>query len=112
MIVDDDELVVEFMTMVLSFKIPGIDIMTAKNGIDALEKIAKASSEPRVMLVDYAMPAMNGSMLCDAVKSKFPATVVAMMTAREDVPPCNVDAFFKKPFNLDDITAFIQNHLR
>lgn len=65
LIVDDDPLIIRMYHTALSYQ--GFDIVTAENGIDALDKIKK--SEFDLIIFDVMMPEMSGLDLLTAIKA-------------------------------------------
>jgi DNA-binding response OmpR family regulator len=79
----DDEVDI---TMILSrrLSVNGYEIDTAKNGIEALEKVK--SFNPDLMILDVTMPKMNGYQVCQTLR-KQDATKnlpIIMLTARAE----------------------------
>lgn len=81
------------------------DVLTATNGLEALEKVATQS--PDIVLLDVMMPGMDGFEVCRRIKSD-PATAhipVVMVTALTDSSDrikgleAGADDFLSKPLN-------------
>lgn len=82
LIVDDHEIVREGLQILLSEE-PGVEVVgTAKDGGDALALIKK--HKPDVVLMDIAMPVMDGIETTRRVVSDFPATRVLILTSYSD----------------------------
>lgn len=84
---------------------PSIQILEAKDGPEAL-RIAR-SQHPRMILLDMAMPGINGVEVCTQLKAD-PATrdiQIVMVTAysqtkdREQALAAGADHFISKPFS-------------
>ena len=58
MIVDDDAMIRSAFADALSDE--GINVVTAENGLDALEKL-RAGARPRLIFLDLMMPVMDGA---------------------------------------------------
>ncbi len=83
LLVDDDE--VDVMGVERAFKRAKIKnpIVTAKDGLDALEKMrAQKVKRPYLILLDLNMPRMNGLEFLDAIRkdSDFKDSVVFVLT--------------------------------
>jgi len=81
------------------------DVLTATNGLEALEKVATQS--PDIVLLDVMMPGMDGFEVCKRIKAD-PATAhipVVMVTALTDSSDrikgleAGADDFLSKPLN-------------
>ena len=81
------------------------DVLTATNGMDALEKVA--SQSPDIVLLDVMMPGMDGFEVCARIKAD-PSTAhipVVMVTALTDTADrikgleAGADDFLSKPLN-------------
>ena len=110
--VDDDIDILELIQMSLTAE--GFDVITANDGVSALEK-AKAYS-PDLILLDLMMPAMDGFEVIGKlrVEAQTRAIPVIMLTARaqthERVQGLNAgaDDYITKPFDLDELTARVE----
>lgn len=98
LVVDDEFASLEVLALLL--KGAGFEIVTASNGVEALERLAESSIH--LVITDYKMPLMDGSELCERMRQdpRFAQIPVIFTSAtyRQDVPrPANVRAFFNKP---------------
>lgn len=83
LVVDDDPIQREFANVYLSA--PGVDVVTADSGKDALAKLGEDQFD--VALVDFDMPGMNGIELITILR-KTPvhaALPIIMVTSFEDI---------------------------
>ena len=80
LVVDDDETVNLFISRLLMRKFM-CDVVTAKNGLEALSKIKE--EKPEVMFLDVTMPVMSGIETLEAIRadSQFKDLPVIMLTA-------------------------------
>jgi DNA-binding response OmpR family regulator len=87
----------------------GVEILTAGDGLEALEVIR--SQRPELVFLDVMMPKMNGFDVCQAVKSD-PATSrarVILLTAkgqefdRQRGEQVGADLYMTKPFDPDEL---------
>ena len=109
LVVDDDPLVCETVTMLLQFD--GHRVATASSGLQAL-----AAFEPSrfdLVITDFFMPVMKGDELADAIKKRSPSQPVLMLTAypekvqTREHPMTSVDYLMGKPFELETLRAVI-----
>lgn len=109
LVVDDDALVCETITMLLQFD--GHRVDTASSGQQAL-----AAFEPRrfdLVITDFFMPSMKGDELADAIKKRSPSQPVMMLTAypekvqTREHPMSSVDYLIGKPFEMESLREVI-----
>ena len=113
LVVDDD---VDSRTLLaLALSMAGYDVATAVNGRDALD-VARAR-QPRVILLDLAMPVMDGfefraRQLRDSSLAPIP---VICVSGRHDAPAASVQlraaACIPKPFDLDAVLTHVRQLL-
>ena len=98
LIVDDDPGIRGFIQMTLQAE--GYSVATAANGREALERIA--AQRPHVILLDLAMPVMNGWQLHDRLRQLGLSIPVVFMTAgfsaRAEAEARRVAGYLAKPF--------------
>jgi len=71
LMVDDD---IELLTMLKNyFEIKHYSILTAQNGIEALEKIKLA---PDIILLDINMPRLDGLEVCKRIRDKVSCPII------------------------------------
>jgi CheY-like chemotaxis protein len=102
LVVDDEDDVRMFLQDFLSER--DLEVHTAENGKEALEKVGKLL--PDVVLLDVMMPIMDGLQCLENIKKKYPETVVIMITAFKDDARINrakllgAYNYIVKPFSL------------
>ena len=79
---DDQAIVTEGLSRILSADSDLTIVGTAINGQDALDQIPKA--KPDLVLMDLKMPIMNGVMATRNIKRAFPAIMVLILTTYDD----------------------------
>ena len=81
LVVDDDETIREYLKAVLEYEY--YEVMLAVDGKDALDTIFE--QPPDLVIIDYAMPVMNGLELIEKLKShsQLSALPTIMLTATE-----------------------------
>lgn len=80
LIVDDDDEMRRLLGVLLA---PACEVLDASNGIDALCLLQRA--RPRLMLLDLAMPEMDGLEVLAAALRLAPTLQVVMLTGDADV---------------------------
>ncbi len=78
LIVDDDPRVLFILSAALGTLGPDYEIITAKNGRDALSRIAKSQFD--LIITDIQMPDINGIELTQRVRSLDPHTPMVWIT--------------------------------
>jgi DNA-binding NarL/FixJ family response regulator len=82
LLVDDHAILREGLKMVLDAQ-PGITVVgEAENGREALELVEEL--HPDVVVMDIAMPQMNGAEATRQIKRRFPQTRVVILTMHEN----------------------------
>ena len=82
LIADDQDLIRESLKIVLDLNTDMEVIGTAENGRTVLELVAK--NLPDVILMDIRMPEMDGVLCTKAVKEKYPAVKIIILTTFDD----------------------------
>src|SRR5947207_3985020 len=116
LIVDDNPQNVELLQAFLE-SLP-VRIITAGDGIDALEKVAEHN--PDLILLDIMMPRMSGFQVCRKLKgdAKTRDIQVLMVTALnelgdiEQASECGTDDFVSKPVNKFELLTRVKSLLR
>jgi len=112
MVVDDEPIVREVVAEMLADL--GCEVMTAENGEQALKMIER--DRPTAMLLDFAMPGMNGADVARAVLARHPDMKIVFATgfARSDA----IDAVLgeraivlRKPFSPISLSRALQSAL-
>ena len=109
LVVDDDEQILDFLRPKLRGS--GYNVLTATNGIDALEQ-AK-TQDPDILVLDLAMPKMDGFETLKEIRN-FSAMPVIFLSARgsdaDKIKGLEIgaDDYMSKPFNPDELIARIE----
>lgn len=107
--VDDEERILNFLSSKL--KLSGYEVMTARNGNEALE--ISRSEEPDLIILDVLMPKMDGFETLKQLRT-FSTIPVIFLTARGvDADrikglTLGADDYLSKPFNPDELVARIE----
>jgi chemosensory pili system protein ChpA (sensor histidine kinase/response regulator) len=114
MVVDDSLTVRKITGRLLERE--GYRVVTAKDGVDALEQMAEAL--PKVMLVDIEMPRMDGFDLARNVRAEartqgIPIIFISSRTAekhRNQAAQLGVNAFLGKPYPEAELLQLVQKY--
>jgi two-component system response regulator MprA len=106
-VVDDDPPLRRMLARTLTAE--GFEVTVAADGGAAL--VAAERSAPDVIVLDVAMPAIDGLAVCRRLRSKGLATPILMLTARDAVADrvaglqAGADDYLVKPFAVQELIA-------
>ncbi len=116
LIADDEEDIKTVMSMVLESE--GYEILTAYDGLDALDK---AQNElPDLILLDIMMPMFDGIEVCKKLKSDWKTKdipIIMVSAAAEDVSmkkakEAGADDYIIKPFEPEVLLQKVKKYLK
>jgi DNA-binding response OmpR family regulator len=113
LVVDDDETALLIAGKVLAGE--GYDVLTADNGVDALETIRREGIQ--IVISDWNMPRMDGIELCRSLRgaASLGYVYIILVTSRSsksDVVSglsAGADDFISKPFEPAELAVRIRN---
>lgn len=113
LVVEDDVHVLE--TYKLFLEIEGYEVLTARDGRQALDLLRAEQVLPAVILLDLMMPVMNGweflqARRADARLARIP--VIAITSARFPDAPGGVVATLLKPVDVPALLRLVSEHAR
>lgn len=114
LVVDDSALMHSMFEFTLA-KLPGCSVSFAKNGLEALDKIA-SEGDPSLILLDINMPVMDGLEFMDQLRradggARIPVIIVSTEGKDEDVLrglEAGARAYLRKPFTAQELHDIIQ----
>ena len=117
LVADDDEL--SLMLMETTLKRIGYDVVAAVNGRDAMDKLLE-SDGPRLALLDWMMPEMDGPVVCQNIRalSDRPYVYVTLLTSKDSKADlvegldAGADDYLTKPFNPEELKARLRTGQR
>jgi two-component system response regulator MprA len=110
LVVDDDPPLRRMLERTLAAE--GFEVSVAADGGTAL--VAAERSAPDVIVLDVAMPGLDGLAVCRRLRSKGLPTPILMLTARDAVPDrvagleAGADDYLVKPFAVQELIARIR----
>ena len=112
LVVEDDEGIREMMEMVLDGE--GYEVLTATNGIMALELLQE--ERPELILLDMKMPGMDGWEFARRyAELPAPRPPIVVVTAAQDASrraaEIAAQGYLAKPFGIDDLLGVIDSHV-
>ena len=110
LVVDDDPGIRESVTEVLSAE--GYQVLEAPDGEEALARL-DGLAERCVVLLDLAMPKMNGLELLNELSrsgrsDRFPVVVMSANAHPKELEFPQVVALLRKPFELDELLRWVE----
>ncbi len=107
LLVDDDPEICRFLAMLL--EIEGYQPVTASGAQEALD--ACSASQPEAILVDIAMPDVDGLELCTLLRRRGVSCPILVISARpgheltRKALEAGADEFIRKPFDNADLLS-------
>ena len=111
LLVEDDEGVRRFIAE--SLEMLGYSVVCAAHGREGLDRLAEET--PEVMIIDYAMPGLNGVEVAEAARLSVPGLPIILATGYADMEavhklfdPAHI---LKKPFQINDLDTAVRHAL-
>jgi two-component system response regulator MprA len=114
LVVDDDPLLRRMLERTLLAE--GFEVTVAADGSAAL--VAAERSAPDLIVLDVAMPGLDGVAVCKRLRAKGLPTPILMLTARDAVPDrvtgleAGADDYLVKPFAVQELIARLRALIR
>ena len=112
-LVDDEEEVRKSIIKKIEWQSAGFKLVgDAENGEDAIEKIEVL--EPDVVLTDIRMPYMDGLVLAEKIRQRYPSMKVVIFSGYDDFEHAqkaiklNVTEYILKPVNVEELTSILK----
>jgi CheY-like chemotaxis protein len=108
LVVDDEPGIVEFLRFALEDR--GYRVSTARDGVEALRALARET--PDYIVTDLMMPRLDGWELCRRLRGDSATRAVPVIgMSAVDPRQAPVDAFLRKPFELDALLDVLEHLL-
>ncbi|HET8561343.1 MAG TPA: response regulator transcription factor, partial [Marmoricola sp.] len=114
LVVDDEPNILELLAASLRFA--GFEVVTARNGMEALR--AAATDQPDLLVLDVMMPGLDGFEVVRRLRRDGVDAPVVFLTAKDSTEDkvtgltLGGDDFVTKPFSLEEVIARIRAVLR
>lgn len=103
LVVDDDEAIVDAVTLLLEDS--GYEVESTYNGQETYEKVALF--KPDVILLDVLISGTDGRDICNKLKKDKNTIPIIMISAHpsamQGAQGCNADDFLAKPFETQEL---------
>lgn len=115
LIVDDSPTVVKFLAF--SLKSKGFQVVSACDGMDALEKLSSLSTAVDLIITDLNMPNLDGYGLIEAVRQNHQDTPIIILSSEEDDEDqrrgleAGANSYLVKPFRPATLLSEVAKHL-
>ena len=111
LMVDDDRELLKMLSRYFTWK--EYTVITAENGMEALEKI---NADPDIILLDVNMPGMDGIEVCRRIRDTVSCPIIFLTAKVEEQDRVmgllsGGDDYILKPFSLKELDARIIAHL-
>lgn len=118
LVVDDSPTVVKFVSF--SLKNSGFDVITARDGMEAVEKLSTISDEIDLIITDLNMPNLDGYGLIDTLRQndKHRQTPIIVLTSEEGEEDrrkgvdVGASSYLVKPFRSAILLAEVSKYLK
>ncbi|AOZ93544.1 response regulator transcription factor [Paenibacillus crassostreae] len=117
MLVDDERMILDGISQVVDWRSSGTELIaTARNGIEAYEKII--SNKPDIVISDICMPGLDGLGLVEKTWLSYPSVKFIMLSGHKDFDYARramqygVKHYLLKPCNESQILKAIQELLK
>ncbi len=109
LVVDDEPRILKFLK--LKLKASGYEVLTADNGLEALEQVQ--AQEPDLLVLDVVMPGMDGFETLKQVRALSSVSVIILSAKEANTDKVRglelgADDYLAKPFNPDELVARIE----
>lgn len=113
LVCDDDEAILESLRIYLVNE--GYSVLTAANGVEALEQINK--NEIHCVVLDIMMPQMDGLKTTLKIRKKYNFPIILLSAKSEDTDKITglgfgADDYVTKPFNPLELVARVKSQIR
>jgi CheY-like chemotaxis protein len=117
LIVDDDTVTLSLISYHLTAM--GLSVLTAKDGTIALDILDQQAEEIVLVLLDLAMPHMNGFEVCQAIRANPTTSMLPVIAVTARVGPdidtlankAGINAMISKPFDADHLRQVVSEYI-
>jgi len=118
LVVDDSPTVIKFLAF--SLKSQGYQVVSACDGMDALEKMSSLPKEPDMIITDLNMPNLDGYGLIETVRQSRRQMPIIILSSEQETADrdrgiaVGANAYLVKPFKpavlLTEVAKFLKSN--
>jgi two-component system, chemotaxis family, chemotaxis protein CheY len=116
LVVDDSPTVIKFLAF--SLKSQGYHVVSACDGMDALEKMSSLPAEPDLIITDLNMPNLDGYGLIETVRQSRRQMPIIILSSEQETADrdrglaVGANAYLVKPFKPAVLLSEVAKHLK
>lgn len=113
LLVDDDTHQLELRALML--KMSGFTVLTTPSAVDAISILADSVCKVHLAVLDYEMPVMNGCVLADYLRARYPDLKIILYSGCVEIPEDemgSVDVFVPKCNGVQSLLAHVSELTR
>ena len=116
LVAEDDTVIRELLTVML--KTAGFDLLTASDGVEAVETFKAHSDQVRLIITDIGMPRMNGLeaiVIIRQMSTSVPIMILSIWEEKEYqkiAQENNVQNYMKKPFDVEELIRKVREAVK
>jgi len=113
--VDDEDLILQVIGAALQTL--GLEVLTARDGREALERFREAQPRPDLVLMDLTMPRMDGREAFQAMHDLDPSVPIVLSSGFSEQDSVqtpsgpNPTGFIQKPYQIKELRQLLQRVL-
>jgi two-component system KDP operon response regulator KdpE len=113
LVVDDEPQITRVLRT--SLQSNGHEVTVAEDGVDALERFARA--DPELVITDLAMPGMDGIQLTRELRQRSQVPIIVLSVRNQDTAKVaaldeGADDYITKPFSIQELLARVRVQAR
>jgi two-component system chemotaxis response regulator CheY len=116
LVVDDSPTVIKFLAF--SLKSQGYQVVSACDGMDALEKMSSLTTEPDMIITDLNMPNLDGYGLIETVRQSRRQMPIIILSSEQETADrdrglaVGANAYLVKPFKPAVLLSEVAKYLK
>ncbi|QCR24874.1 response regulator transcription factor [Pontibacter sp. SGAir0037] len=115
LVIEDDEMILR--TLEFRLRKDGYEVVAARNGKEAMEKLKSSASSLHLVITDLMLPFVTGMEVLSYIKSDLPGLPVIVLSAADeegtimDAFKLGADDFIAKPFSPGELSLRVKRLL-
>ncbi len=108
LLADDEAVLLKTCAQLLNLL--GYEVVTAENGLRALDLFQESPERFSLVMVDENMPKLTGREVCKRIRQSFPDQKVLICSGYRDMRDCDLPNLHK-PYSLGDLESTLNSLL-